>query len=118
MSGDTSIPWCDSPATGQEIRLVGDVNVLVAEQFHREAVDLVRTRKDVGIECREVGSVDVSALQVLVALSDALASQGGRITLRNPPRELEDVLGLTGLEGRFLRCRDPVGPPPNESEVT
>ena len=52
-------------------------------------------------ECDRVTSLDVAALQILVALNDTLAAQGGTFRIRGLSEEVVETIHLAGLEKRL-----------------
>ncbi len=54
------------------------------------------------LECSQLGRVDLSFLQVLLALKRALAAKGGALVLVTPAETLEAALAATGLAEELL----------------
>lgn len=102
----------------QDLILSGEVNIFAASQLHQEAVHLVESGQNVRVCCEHVASFDASALQVLVALSEALASQGRVLQFTGVPAELLDTFRLAGLAERLSLNRPAVESPPVDRHET
>lgn len=87
----------------QTASLTGDWTVARAGELHDLARSLAAGGNVVELECSEVGRVDLSALQVLLALSRSLAAKGGGLKLAAPSATLTNALALTGFDAELLR---------------
>ena len=83
------------------LELAGDVNVFVAAELRRCCVQVSAGASSVTAECDRVTSLDVAALQILVALNDTLAAQGGTFRIRGLSEEVVETIHLAGLEKRL-----------------
>jgi len=83
----------------QQLKLAGDVTVFHAAELHQASLGLVQHDADVDVHCQEVQSIDCAAIQVLLALQEAMAGRGRAIRLLNPSAELRETLVLAGLAG-------------------
>jgi anti-anti-sigma regulatory factor len=83
------------------LKLVGDVGVFLAADLHRCCVQISREASSVTIDCRQAASLDVAALQILVALKDSLAAQGGTFAVTGMAADVTDAVHLAGLGGRL-----------------
>lgn len=113
MYGRTSINVHQASDGRQELDLDGDVNVFSASQLHQEAVRVAESGQDVVVCCEHVDSFDASALQILVALQQVLATQGKTFQLRGLSEQLLGAMRLTGLAeqlGDAARLHEPDPP--------
>ena len=83
------------------LKLAGDINVFLAAELHRSCIQVSRGASSVVIDCNEVTSLDVAALQIFVALKDALSAQGGTLGITRLSAEVADTVHLSGLERRL-----------------
>jgi anti-anti-sigma factor len=82
----------------QELKLLGDINVSLSADLHRECVQIAHRGQDAIVDCEAVESFDAAALQILVALQEALSSHGRSLQLSKPSREVQEMIGLAGLK--------------------
>lgn len=118
MFGNASIDVGQASDGRQELHLHGEVNIFAASQLHQEAVRLVESGQDVRVCCEHVDSLDASALQILVALSNALASQGKALQLSGVSQELLGTIRLAGLAQRLTDDQPSVESLPVERRET
>jgi anti-anti-sigma factor len=109
MSEKASITVGQASDGHHELILNGEVNIFVASQLQQEAVRLVESGQNVRVCCEQVDSFDAAALQVLVALSEALVSQGRALQFQGVSQGLLSTIQLAGLAERLTR-----DPPPLE----
>lgn len=79
------------------LRLTGEIGPLHAADLHRVAVQLVEQRRDVLVRCDQLQSLDLTSLQILVALRDALTAQSTTLHWADLSPEVIDTITLTGL---------------------
>jgi len=118
MFGNASINVGQAADGWQELRLHGEVNIFAASQLHQEAVRLAESGQDVRVCCEHVDSFDASAFQILVALSDALASQDKALQLSGLSQELLGTIRLAGLAQQLTEVPPSVERPPVEHRET
>jgi anti-anti-sigma factor len=116
MDSNTLIDVRQASEGRLELELRGDVNVFLASQLHEEAVRLAESGQDVLVDCEQVESVDASALQILVALQEALAAHGRTVQFRGGSEQWIRTIRSTGLSSRF-GCED-AEPRPEVVETT
>jgi anti-anti-sigma factor len=83
------------------LKLAGDINVFLAAELHRCCVQISEGASSVAVECNQVTSLDVAAIQMLVALKDALGAQGGTLDISGLSEEVGDIIHVAGLESRL-----------------
>lgn len=97
--------------TGQDqdhrtLELAGDINVFLAAELHRCCLQISAGASGVAIDCSQVASFDIAALQIMVALKDALAARGGTFGMSGLSAEVLETIRMAGLEKRLgLRNR-------------
>ena len=77
--------------------LQGTVDVASAEQLHNAACQVAERRTDVAVECGPIEHIDLSALQILLALQQALHAQSNKFRLQNIPAVFAEQCKLAGL---------------------
>lgn len=82
----------------QELKLTGDLTVFSATEMHRTAVQLVEQGQDLAVDCDGVDSVDCAAVQILLALKEALAAQGKSLQFTRLSDAVRNSLALSGLD--------------------
>ncbi|MGO9115297.1 MAG: STAS domain-containing protein [Thermoguttaceae bacterium] len=85
----------------RKLGLAGDINVFLAAELHRCCVQISEGASSVAIECDRVASLDVAALQILVALKDTVVAQGGTIAISGLSEEVAESIHLAGLGKRL-----------------
>lgn len=82
--------------------MLGDtVTLAQVEQVYATACELARCGDDVIVACDGARSLNVSAIQVLLALEAELAAHGARLALSGVSEVLGATLRLAGVE-RYL----------------
>lgn len=94
----------DGPAVRLEVsdgaivlRLVGVINLCVAADLHAAALRALDAGGPIIVDWAAADYLDVSALQVLIALRRALEAEGRRAWARGTPDWLPRHLALVGL---------------------
>lgn len=82
------------------LTLRGSVDVRSASELRRAAMELAECGHDVVVSCEGVVRIDVSALQVLIALDRELRRRTQRLDLIDVPPSIASLLSLGGLEDR------------------
>ena len=83
------------------LELAGDINVFQAAELHRCCVQISERASSVAVECSQVTSLDIAALQILVALKDAVVAQEGTFGVSGLSGEVAGTIQLAGL-GKHL----------------
>jgi anti-anti-sigma factor len=81
-----------------ELELAGEINVFSAAKLHDEAMRVADRGQDVLVSTEQLTALDVSALQILLALRVALARQGRGLQFRGLSAEMLDTLRLAGMD--------------------
>jgi anti-anti-sigma factor len=81
------------------LKLAGDVTVFQAAELHQASLALAQHDADLDVHCEEVLSMDCAAIQVLLALKEAMTGQGRTFRLLEPSEELQKTFVLAGLAG-------------------
>ena len=92
--------------TGQDhdhrtLELAGDINVFLAAELHRCCVEVSEGASSVEVECNRVASLDVTALQTLTALKDAVVTGGGTFGISGLSADTAKTIRLAGLGERL-----------------
>jgi anti-anti-sigma factor len=98
MSENPSVTVEETPDGVRTLRLVGEVSVFQATELHRLAMLLATQIGDVHLECGDLRSIDLAAGQILLALQRVLSSQGRRLSVQSPSKELADLFTFVGLK--------------------
>jgi anti-anti-sigma factor len=101
MGGSILIDIGHEAKDHRTLRLAGDINVFLAAELHRCAVQVAEGASSVTVECGQVASLDMAAIQILVALHDAILAQGGSFGVSGMPQEAADAVDLAGLARRL-----------------
>jgi anti-anti-sigma regulatory factor len=81
----------------QELKLAGEINVFLAPELHHTAVQVVQQGGDTVVNCHQAQSLDFAALQILVALGDALKAQGHSCQIMGLSADLTEAISRVGL---------------------
>jgi anti-anti-sigma regulatory factor len=98
---NTPISVLQTPDGRRTLKLRGDVTANLAADLHRESLDLSRQGQDVLVDCEELKSLDVSTVQILLALKDALISQDKVLQVSGLQKEPAELLEHAGLNKLF-----------------
>jgi anti-anti-sigma regulatory factor len=82
--------------------LEGDWTVARAAELHGLAQEWAAESTVLSLDCSRLGRIDLSFLQVILALKRALAAKGGALLLISPAGTLEAALAATGLAEELL----------------
>lgn len=85
------------------LELSGAVDVRCAAELRAAAIALARRGTDVRIDCEAVERLDVTALQILLALDAHLRAAGKHLRLTSVPAGLEDQLRAAGADAVLLQ---------------
>jgi anti-anti-sigma regulatory factor len=108
MESDRTSIYALQAADGrQELHLVGDADVFAAAHLHGEAAHLAQLGQDVHVCGEEVRAMDLSALQILAALSEALGERGKMLHIAGASNELREAIRLAGMSDRFAGATEP-----------
>jgi anti-anti-sigma regulatory factor len=91
-----------------ELDLDGDINVACASQLQCEAVRLADGGQDVRVCGEHIEGLDTSAVQILAALKQALASQGKTLHWHGLSAESLGLLRLAGLSDSLRPAGSPL----------
>ena len=116
------MPLCDSqslnvgtmPDGRQELKLVGEINVFLAADLQRAAVQLAGQGGDAVVNCQQAQSLDFAALQILVALADALRAQGRTCQVAELSADLTQAISRAGLRPHLI---GPDAPSPESAQT-
>jgi anti-anti-sigma factor len=89
-------------STGARLKVKGDLTVQCAGEFKEKLVELSVGQGQTMLSLREAGAIDISAIQLLVALNNRLKVEGRRLALDWPERaEVNQLLETTGIKRLF-----------------
>jgi ABC-type transporter Mla MlaB component len=94
MGGSILIDIGHEAKDHRTLRLAGDINVFLAAELHRCAVQVAEGASSVTVECGQVASLDMAAI-------DAILAQGGSFGVSGMPQEAADAVDLAGLARRL-----------------
>jgi len=87
------------------IRLTGEIGPTHAAELHRMAVQLAEQDQNVVVDCEPLESLDLSSLQILIALRESLASQNKTMRFAELSAEVSEMISLAGLRASLgLDC--------------
>lgn len=84
------------------LKLVGEMRPQHAAELQRAALQAVARGRDVVVRCERLQSLDLTSLQILVALREALAAHGKTLQLAELSAAAAATIALAGL-------REPLG---------
>lgn len=93
---------------GLLLRLTGDATVACAESICQEARRLARMRQDVRVDGSDVRKLDVSVLQILLALHRSLSEHGHSLVITGMSEVMRSMVLQAGLT-EVLTCGDIAG---------
>ena len=93
---------------GLLLRLTGDATVACAESICQEARRLARMRQDVRVDGSDVRKLDVSVLQILLALNRSLSEHGHSLVITGMSEVMRSMVLQAGLT-EVLTCGDIAG---------
>lgn len=82
--------------------LRGTIDVMLAEQFHQTACQLAERGEDTAVGCESIKNIDLSALQILLALKEELRDRGKNLTFREVPEVFVEQCRLASLSHTLL----------------
>ncbi len=75
--------------TGQDgkpvLVLCGTIDVTLAKELHQTACQLAERGQDTAVGCKSIEYIDLSALQILLALKEELKARGKTLTFQEVP---------------------------------
>src|SRR5690349_1289794 len=77
-------------------QLHGVVDISIAAEFQRKALDLAASTKNMVIDLRAAERLDASALQILLALGQDVLRRGGSFELSGMESQIRDYLETAG----------------------
>jgi anti-anti-sigma factor len=92
----------EETADGPRLVLRGQMNLCTAAELHREALACLARRADVTVDCAQAEHLDTAALQVLLALKEALREAGKLLRLTGACESIQNYLRLAGLADALL----------------
>lgn len=87
----------DQDSKGCHLLLEGVVDVFEARELHRKAVTALSVQGNVTVSMETLERLDTSAIQILLALSRALRTDGRTLHLNGLPPIARDALRVVGL---------------------
>lgn len=78
--------------------LRGTVDLFLTGDLYQAALSLLERGEDASVCCENVGHLDTSALQILLALKRGLTKKVKLLQLSTPSDSLRKLLALTGLD--------------------
>ena len=92
------MPWTAEVGDGRtRVALTGIVDIFEAVPLHAVLRDLAREPREVVVDASACSGLDSSALQLLLALREALDAGGGRLVLEAGDGPAARLLGRFGL---------------------
>jgi len=92
------MPWtAEAGADPARVTLAGIVDIFEAIPLHAVLRDLAREPREVVVDASACSGLDSSALQLLLALREALDAGGGRLVLEAGDGPAARLLGRFGL---------------------
>jgi anti-anti-sigma factor len=101
MSGSISIVVRQEQDHHRTLKLSGDINVFLATELHRCCVQISAGASSITVDCDQVTSIDIAALQIIVALNDTLVARGGTFGISGLSKEVKETIDLAGLAKRL-----------------
>lgn len=101
MSGSISIVADEGQAAHRTLKLEGDINVFLAAELHRCCVEISQGAASVAVDCQQVASLDIAAIQLMVALNDTLVAHGGTFGVSGLSQDVMETVHLAGLGQRL-----------------
>ena len=89
--------------------LAGQINLDAAMQLREEEVRLAAAGRSLEVDWSRADHVGVSAIQVLLCLSGALASHGGSLRIHGDSPRVRRFLQVAGLSDRFAPAKPEEG---------
>lgn len=83
------------------LHLEGVVTVPQAKRLRQLALELAGSGRGVSVQCEKLNYLDCAALQILLALRDALARKSASMTIMNLPESIRETLRTAGLAAAF-----------------
>ena len=84
------------------LQLQGTIDVFVAADLHTTAKQLTRIGKDVNVTCALTEGLDVSAVQILLALQADLHTKGKSLVMTDVSPSVEKRLADGGVANSLL----------------
>ncbi len=79
--------------------LSGVIDAYLGDELHRRALDLLQSGRDITLDLSKVESMDVCAMQILLALRGDLASLGRTLGLFAASENAARSLRMAGISG-------------------
>lgn len=79
------------------LTLLGSVGAEASESLYRAALELVGPQ-DISVDFREANTIDVSVVQILLALQAAIQPHGATLRVEGASAELGNLLKLAGCD--------------------
>jgi anti-anti-sigma factor len=85
----------------QRLILTGILDAYLAEDLHHCALGLLEAGRDIAVDLSEVDSMDVSTMQILLALRGDLISLGRRFVVPAVSENAARFFRMAGIAGIF-----------------
>lgn len=84
-----------------KIAIDGEMTIFEASEIYQKILGSIRNSKDIEIDLSEVSEIDTAGLQLIMVAKILNAANGGRLSLINHSKAVQDILELTNLGGFF-----------------
>lgn len=84
---------------GNHLILTGPFDAYMAQDLRRCALDLLASGQDVAVDLTDVESIDVSGIQVLLALGRDLSTRGKKLVVSGTGPNANRCFRLAGIAG-------------------
>jgi anti-anti-sigma factor len=81
--------------------LTGVLDVFLAEQLHRFALDLLETGQTIVVDLSDVDSIDVSSMQILLSFRSGMVSLGRKLVVCAASASAVGSFRMAGLASIF-----------------
>ena len=82
--------------------LCGTIDVTLAKELHKTACQLAERGQDTAVGCKSIEYIDLSALQILLALKEELKARGKNLTFQEVPEVVVEQCKLAALSTTLL----------------
>jgi anti-sigma B factor antagonist len=78
------------------VLLAGELDIAVTQRLARWLHGLVERQADIVVDLRDVASIDVSCIRVLLGVAERARAGGSSFAITNAPPSVLRILSLTG----------------------
>lgn len=99
---ETDVKLISEDEEHAQLVLQGRVDAFVATDLYRLGCKLIALGRPVQVVCQHVEYIDVSALQILLALQAELRQTGHALVLMSPSAAMQQAVRIAGLGSLLL----------------